>query len=279
MVSVGYLVHFFEEDSPFGDLTSDAILPDVLCKAVIRVEEGGIVAGIEEASLLCSYFGITSCQGKRDGETVLPGEIIISLTGRAKAILAVERTALNVIGRMSGIATQTRKMVNIASAGNPSCRIAATRKTCPGIRALDKKAVMLGGGDPHRMSLSDGILIKDNHLALISIKDAIKSAKKVSAYRKIEIEVETRSDAVTAATEGADILLLDNMKPDQIRQTLVDLKHKGLRDRVIIELSGGINENTLQNYVSLGVDVISMGALTHTVKNFSVTLELLPERR
>jgi nicotinate-nucleotide pyrophosphorylase (carboxylating) len=279
MVSVGYLVRLLEEDTPFGDVTSDAVIPDVTCKAVIRAEEDGVVAGVEEASLLYSHFGITPCPGKRDGETVLSGEVILSLTGKAKEILAIERTVLNIIGRMSGIATQTRRVVTIASAVNPSCRIAATRKTCPGIRTLDKKAVVLGGGDPHRMSLSDGILIKDNHLVLIPIKDAIRSAKKASVYRKIEVEVETPSDAVMAAAEGADILLLDNMKPDAIRQTLADLKQRGLRENVIIELSGGIDEMTLATYVSLGVDIISMGALTHSVKNFSVTLELLPDSR
>jgi nicotinate-nucleotide pyrophosphorylase (carboxylating) len=279
MISVGYLVRLLEEDTPFGDITSDAVIPDITCKVVIRAEEDGIVAGVEEASLLYSHFGVTPSPEKRDGETVLSGEVILSLTGKAKEVLAIERTVLNIIGRMSGIATKTRKIVTIASAVNPSCRIAATRKTCPGMRALDKKAVMLGGGDPHRMSLSDGILIKDNHLALIPIKDAIRSAKKASAYRKIEVEVETPSDAVTAAAEGADILLLDNMKPEKIRQTLEDLKQRKLRDKVIIELSGGINEMTLGSYVSLGVDVISMGALTHTVNNFSVTLELLPDSR
>jgi nicotinate-nucleotide pyrophosphorylase (carboxylating) len=279
MVSVEYLIRFLEEDIPFGDVTSEVMIQDISCGAVIRAEEDGVIAGVEEASLLYSHFGVTPSPGKRDGETIHSGEIILSLAGKAKVILAIERTALNIIGRMSGIATQTRKMVNIANAVSPSCRIAATRKTCPGIRTLDKKAVILGGGDPHRMSLSDGILIKDNHLVLVPISEAIRSAKKASAYRKIEIEVETPSDAVKAAEEGADILLLDNMKTDEIRQTISDLKQQGLRDHVIIELSGGINEMTLPNLASLGVDIISMGALTHTVKNFSVTLELLPERR
>ena len=144
---------------------------------------------------------------------VIPEDIILSLAGNAKGILLVERTALNIIGRMSGIATQTRKFADIVSAANTRCRIAATRKTSPGFRALDKKAVQLGGGDPHRMSLSDGILIKDNHLMLVSLTEAIRSAKAASAYRKIEVEVETPHDALTAAKEGADILLLDNMIP------------------------------------------------------------------
>jgi nicotinate-nucleotide pyrophosphorylase (carboxylating) len=275
-VPIQYLLRFIEEDSPFGDVTSDAVIPDRTCKAVIRAEQEGVIAGISEASALFTYFGIAVAPGKPDGNTVMPNDIILSLTGNARGILLVERTALNIIGRMSGIATRTRKLAGMVSAVNSRCRIASTRKTCPGLRMLDKKAVQLGGGDPHRMSLSDGILIKDNHLVLVPLTEAIRSSKAVSAYRKIEVEAETPRDALTAAQEGADIILLDNMAPRQVQETLTDLKRAGLRDRVIIELSGGIDETVLPEYAALDVDVISMGALTHTVKNFSVTLEILP---
>jgi nicotinate-nucleotide pyrophosphorylase (carboxylating) len=277
MVPIQYLLHFIEEDSPFGDITSDAVIPDSTCRAVIRTEQEGIIAGIEEASALFTHFGITSVYSKNDGNTVSSGDVILTLAGNTKGILTIERTALNIIGRMSGIATQTRKMMEIVHAVNPACRIASTRKTCPGLRALDKKAVQLGGGDPHRMSLSDGILIKDNHLVLVPLTDAIRAAKRVSAYRKIEVEVETPQDALTAAQDGADIILLDNMAPPGVRETLACLKRAGLRDGIIIELSGGIDETTLPEYAALNIDVISMGALTHTVKNFSVTLEVLPD--
>ena len=277
MVPIQYLLRFIEEDSPFGDVTSDAVIPDSTCRAVIRAEQEGIIAGIWEAAALFTHFGITAEHSKNDGDTVSSGDVILSLTGNAKGILTVERTALNILGRMSGIATQTRKMVEIVHAVNPACRIASTRKTCPGLRALDKKAVQLGGGDPHRMSLSDGILIKDNHLMLVPLTDAIRAAKVVSAYRKVEVEVETSQDALTAAKEGADIILLDNMAPRQVQETLAGLKRSGLRDRVIIELSGGIDEATLPEYAALDVDIISMGTLTHTVKNFSITLEVLPD--
>jgi nicotinate-nucleotide pyrophosphorylase (carboxylating) len=279
MVPIRYLVRFIEEDSPFGDVTSDAIIPDITCRAVIRAEQEGIIAGIEEASALFMHFGIVAEPGKQDGNNVIPHDIVLSLAGNAKGILLVERTALNIIGRMSGIATQTRKLADMGSAINPRCRIASTRKTCPGLRALDKKAVQLGGGDPHRMSLSDGILIKDNHLVLVPLTEAIRSAKAVSAYRKIEVEVETYQDALAAAKEGADIILLDNMTPRRVRETLAGLKRAGLRERVIIELSGGIDETTLPEYTALDIDVISIGALTHTVKNFSVTLEIQPGTR
>jgi nicotinate-nucleotide pyrophosphorylase (carboxylating) len=153
--------------------------------------------------------------------------------------------------------------------------LAGTRKTCPGLRALDKKAVALGGGDPHRSGLSDGVLIKDNHLVLVPIKEAIIRAKAASAYRKIEIEVETTKDALAAARAGADILLFDNMAPDSVRKTIHELEKAGLRNKVIIELSGGITEETIHEYARAGADLISLGALTHTVRNFSVTLEIL----
>ena len=276
MVPIEYLLRFIEEDSPFGDVTSDAVIPQRPCRAVIRAEQEGVIAGIAEACALFMHFGIRAEPIKQDGDIVITEDIVLSLAGNAKGILLVERTALNLIGRMSGIATQTRVLVNMVSSVNSRCRIASTRKTSPGLRALDKKAVQLGGGDPHRMSLSDGILIKDNHLMLIPLTEAIRAARAHSVYRKVEVEVETPEDALIAAQEGADIILLDNMGPEWIQEPLAGLKQAGLRDRLTVELSGGIDETTLPVYATLDVDVISIGALTHTVKNFSVTLEILP---
>jgi nicotinate-nucleotide pyrophosphorylase (carboxylating) len=187
----------------------------------------------------------------------------------------VERTALNIMGRMSGIATATHVLAGVVRSVSPSCRVAGTRKTCPGFRRFDKKAVLIGGGDPHRMNLSDGVLIKDNHLALVPLEQAIRAARAHSAYKKIEVEVESSADAIRAAETGADIIMLDNMTPSQAKLTVSALEKRGLRDRVTLEISGGINETTLRDYASCGIDVISMGALTHTVKNFSFSLEVL----
>ncbi len=276
MVSLEYLLHFIDEDAPSGDLTSDAVIPDIRCRAEIVAEQSGIIAGLCEAIMLFSHYGVAAEQFAEDGQTVKAGDKLLTLTGDAKMILLVERTALNIIGRMSGIATRTREIVRIVSAINVKCRIAATRKTCPGFRVLDKKAVQLGGGEPHRGSLSDGILIKDNHLALVPLKKAITDAKKITLYKKIEVEVETPADALLAASAGADIILLDNMNPGQVKTTLDALRKKGLWDRVIIELSGGITPDTLRDFATLDVDVISIGALTHTVNNFSVKLEIIP---
>ena len=275
MVSLEYLLKFIDEDAPFGDVTSDVIIPDITCRAEIRAEQDGVIAGLAEARALFSHFGVEIQEKTRDGMTVKAGDVLLELSGPAKKILLVERTSLNIIGRMSGIATQTRALTDMVQAENHHCRVAGTRKTCPGLRALDKKAVVLGGGDPHRTGLSDGVLIKDNHLVLVPISNAIARAKAASAYRKIEIEVECTQDAVIAARAGADILLLDNMTPDGVRKTIGELEAAGLRQRVTIELSGGIAEGTIREYAKAGADLISLGALTHTVRNFSVTLEIL----
>ena len=272
-----YMLRFIEDDAPFGDITSSLVIPDITCNAIMKAEQGGIIAGLTEVSTLCSHFDITVKQSAKDGDIVRKNDMILSLSGDAKKILLVERTALNIVGRMSSIATQTRKMVDIVSSVNPQCRVAATRKTCPGFQIFDKKAVQIGGGDPHRMNLSDGILIKDNHLALVPLISAIRAAKNVSVFKKIEVEVETSDDALIAATTGADIIMLDNMSPDLVARTIELLKRKGMRERILIELSGGITESSLIKYAVLDVDIISLGFLTHSVCNFSVNLEIVPK--
>ena len=275
MVSVRYLLRFIEEDAPKGDLTSDIIVPDVECNALIRAEEDGIIAGLAEAVTLFTHFGVTADMKNNDGDTVSKGNIVLSLKGPAKKILLVERTALNIIGRMSGIATRTKHLSELVRVKNPTCRVAATRKTCPGFMALDKKAVRIGGGDPHRANLSEGFLIKDNHLALVPLETAIDRAKKYSAYKKTEVEVETDKDALLAAKHGADIILLDNMRPGQVADIIDQLTRAGLREHITIEVSGGIDDTTVQDYAECGADLISMGTLTHSVRNFSVTLEII----
>ena len=274
MVPLEDLLKFVGEDAPFGDVTSDSVIPDIACRAVIRAEQDGVAAGLEEAAALFSHFGVNVRQDTCDGASVKNGTVLLSLEGPAKSILLVERTALNIIGRMSGIATQTKTLADLVRRENPRCRVAGTRKTAPGLRALDKKAIALGGGDPHRTSLSDGVLIKDNHLMLVPVEEAVKKAKTASAYRKIEVEVESADDALIAARAGADILLFDNMTPVQVQETLRVLADAGLREKVLVELSGGITPETIQDYARTGADLISLGALTHTVKNFSVTLEI-----
>lgn len=276
MLDISKLLSFVEEDAPFGDITTVAVVPDVPCRAVVRAGEPGVAAGIEEAAALFSAFGVAVEQQVVDGTWIGEDDILLSLSGRAHPILLVERTALNLIGRMSGIATKTKLLVDAALQLNLPVRIAATRKTCPGIRHLDKKAVIIGGGDAHRFSLSDQILIKDNHLALRPLADAVRKAKEWSAYRKVEVEIGRPEDAVAAARAGADIIMLDNMDPDTAKLTILALEDAGLRSSVLLELSGGIDEESIERYAGCDVDMISVGALTHSVKNIDVSLDILP---
>lgn len=269
------LLSFIQEDAPAGDITSDAILGDQQCQARIEVREGGVIAGLDEAATLFRAHGTRISPHVLDGDAVDAGTVLATIEGPARAVLLVERTALNIIGRMSGIATMTRRLQGTLDRIRPGCRIASTRKTAPGLRLLDKKAVILGGGDPHRMTLSDGVLIKDNHLALVSLEDAVHAARAHTRYKKVEVEVQNPEDALRAARAGADIILLDNMSPYGIGETVSLLQQTGLREGLLIEVSGGINEENLPGYALEGVDLISMGALTHSVKNLDVSLEIL----
>ena len=275
MIPIEDLLGFIREDAPWGDVTSETVVPDVVCRAVIRAKDSGVVAGLVEARALFEHFGVTVRERTVDGRVVAPGATLLELDGPARAILLVERTALNIIGRMSGIATRTRETVDAVRKVSPAVRIAATRKTAPGLRMLDKKAVVLGGGDPHRYCLSDMVLIKDNHLALVPLAEAIRKAKEQSRYRAVEAEVETARDAVEAAVAGADIVLLDNMAPDAVREAVGALAARGLREQVALEVSGGVAGGDLAGYAATGIDIISMGALTHTVRNFDVSLDIL----
>ncbi len=279
MTELDHLLSFIREDAPSGDITSEAVIGDVRCRAVIVTGADGVIAGLEETMLLFQHFGVRVERYVCDGDTVSRGTVVMELDGQARSILLVERTALNIIGRMSGIATRTRIMAALLENTGYSCRISATRKTAPGLRELDKKAVVLGGGKPHRMTLSDGILIKDNHLALVPLGQAVRTAKQGSASRKIEVEVTDPEEAVAAAQAGADILLLDNMTPDMVVSTLTLLTEEGLRDALLIEVSGGITEENLVTYALPGVDLISSGSLTHSVRNFDVSLEIIREDR
>jgi len=278
MVVARTLLSFLEEDTPFGDLTCDAVIPaDMAASAVIRAKEACVIAGMEEAAFLFSHLGAAAVAKVRDGERVAAGTVVMEIRGPARAILSAERTALNIMGRMSGIATAARDAVEAVQAVNPAVRVASTRKTCPGLRTLDKKAAVLGGAVSHRFSLSDMVMIKDNHLALVGLEEAVRRAKAHSPYHKVEAEVESAKDAVRAAEYGADIVLLDNMTPQEVRSAVAALMTSGLRDRVVVEISGGVSRATLPAYAGAGADIISMGALTHSVRNVDVSLDVVPD--
>ena len=249
--------------------------PDRPAEAIIFTKEDCTVAGIDEAVSIFYYFGIQAETDFKDGDQLKKGDIIFRLKGGAVSILRAERISLNFLGHLSGIATLTRKCMDIARKHSETVRVACTRKTTPGIRKFEKLAVAAGGGDTHRFNLSDAVMIKDNHVKLMGIEAAIKEARKTSFTRKIEVEVESAEDAVFAAKLGADIIMLDNMQPDEVKETISILNGKGLRESVLIEASGGISLENLEAYAKTGVDVISMGLLIHRSRWIDVSLEIV----
>lgn len=265
---------FIEEDLGYDDV-SCTIVPDRPAEAIIFTKEDCTVAGISEAASIFCYFGIQAETDFKDGDHLSKGDTIFRLRGGAVSILRAERLSLNFLGHLSGIATLTRSCVDVVREHSESTRVACTRKTTPGIRKFEKLAVAAGGGDTHRFNLSDALMIKDNHIKLMGIEAAIKAARKTSFTRKIEVEVESAEDAVLAAKLGADIVMLDNMQPEAIKETLALLEEKGLRKSVLIEASGGISPSNLEDYAKTGVDVISMGSLIHKSRWIDISLEIV----
>jgi len=265
-----YIKKFLEEDLYFGDITS---IPNKPVKARIVTKQSCIIAGIEVAKIAFDIADVEVVNTVRDGEPVEKSRIIMELRGRARDILAVERTVLNILMRMSGIATLTREMVEKARSVNPSIRIAATRKTTPGFRLFEKMAVVIGGGDPHRFNLSDCVLIKNNHITVVgSVKEAIRIAKSASFTKKIEIEVRKVDEAIEAAKEGVDIIMFDNMDAKEIKSAVKILEELGLRDSVILEASGGITLENVEEYASTGVDILSSGYIIHSARPIDMSL-------
>jgi nicotinate-nucleotide pyrophosphorylase (carboxylating) len=268
---------YLAEDLGFGDITTEAILEDKwIAKAEIIVKEEGIVAGIEEAATI---FKMGDCRTRillQDGEMVKPQTVILQIEGSAKTILERERVALNILMQMSGIATATRHLLSMVRKVNPKIRVTATRKTTPGFRYFEKKAVKLGGGDTHRLRLDDCVLIKNNHLKFVStVSQAVKKVlDNVSFTKKVEIEVERVSQAIEAVEAGADIVMLDNMPPTEIQKTLKAIQSKGIRRQILIEASGGITIKNIVDYAKTGIDILSLGSLTHSAQAIDISLRI-----
>jgi nicotinate-nucleotide pyrophosphorylase (carboxylating) len=265
------------EDIGLGDVTAQAIIPpNLTVKAIVIAKEEGIAAGIEETTVLAEYLGLKVKAKVADGEKIKNKQVLMEISGDAQTIVSVERTLLNLLSRMSGIATKTRTLAEKLEKAGLKTRIAGTRKSAPGLLYFDKKAIIVGSGDPHRLHLDDMILVKDNHLAVVgSVEEAVKKAKLNSSFtKKIEVEVTKSEDAVKAANAGADIIMLDNFSPKQAKETSEKLKKSGFED-VFLEVSGGITDETLLEYAAAQVDIISMGELTHSSKALDISLEII----
>ena len=275
---ISEIIKMVYQDIGFEDLTTNALInPDTIVKAKIISREAGILSGVELSSSIFQEFSIKTIVRKFDGEGVVADDIIMEIEGDARTILSLERTVLNIIMRMSGISTITRKLVEIVRKVDNRIIVAGTRKTTPGLQFFEKEAIRLGGGDTHRFRLDDSILIKDNHIAIVgSVKTAIEKAKKyVSFTKKVEVEVESTGDALEAVISGADIVMLDNMYPNEVRNVVNVLGNKNLRNKILIEVSGGINPDNILDYAKTGVDVISTGYITHSARSLDMSLEIL----
>jgi nicotinate-nucleotide pyrophosphorylase (carboxylating) len=272
------LIRFLREDIGQGDLTSEYLVDEnskstsfITCKS-----EFAVVAGLAELGTL---FDICNCESKvlvYDGDSVRKGRKVMTIKGNTKSILKAERTALNLLMRMSGIATDTKKFVDIVRNVSSDIKITGTRKTAPGLRFFDKKAIELGGGYAHRNTLSEMILIKDNHLAVTnSIRHSISTARAKSSNNiLIECEVINTRQSIQAIKSGADIIMLDNFSPKEAHRTISYLRRSGLRGKIQVEISGGVNLSNIKDYASALPDMISVGSLTHSSKSIDFSMEI-----
>jgi len=265
---------FLEEDlGKEGDITSDTLFTDEQAKAQIITKDDCIIAGLNEIIDVFNKTGAKIEFNVKTGDFVKKDTIIAIIKGPAKSILKGERLAINIIGRMSGIATETNKLVNLCKSINPKVTVAATRKTTPGFRKYEKKAVVIGGGESHRFGLYDAVMIKDNHIKLIgSVEKAIMKVKENVHDKIIEIEVENEKDALTAARLDVDVIMLDNMDPKTGKDIAKKVRH--INKKIIIEISGGITSDNIKNYASFA-DRISLGYITHSIKSIDFSLEII----
>jgi len=268
------IASWMEEDIGFGDISAQATIPaQEEGVGIIYAKESGKIAGLPIAKLVFNTVDpdlVVSFQ-TQDGAKVEKGTVLMTVQGKAQSILTGERLALNLLQRLSGIATVTSHYVEKAKEGNPSVRVVDTRKTTPGLRMLEKYAVTMGGGHNHRYGLYDAVMIKDNHIkAAGGITAAIQSAKDyVPHTMKIEVEVESLDQVKEALEAKADIIMLDNMDLSTMKEAV-----RLINGQAVVEASGGINMDTISSIAATGVHVISVGAITHSVRSLDISLDL-----
>jgi len=260
-----------EEDVGPGDITSSLTVPEnALSRAAIAAREPGVIAGMDVADMVFAAVDpiVRFEREVRDGDRAAAGQRLAGVEGRSRSLLAAERVALNFLQRLSGIATTTARFIDLVA--GTRARIADTRKTTPGLRMLEKYAVRVGGGQNHRFGLHDGILIKDNHIvAAGGIRPAVEAAKKGAPHTlKVEVEVSTLDELQEAMDASADAVMLDNMEVETMRRAV-----EIAGGSVTLEASGGINEDTVAAVAATGVDVISVGALTHSVRALDIGMD------
>jgi nicotinate-nucleotide pyrophosphorylase (carboxylating) len=262
---------FAEDLGPLGDLTAALVPPDAKVTAVLRSRAEGVLAGSAcvDAAFAQLDPSVSVAWHLGDGDRLRPDDVIATVTGPLSSVLTTERTALNFLCHLSGVASLTRRFVDAAAAGNPACRVWDTRKTTPGLRALEKAAVRAGGGVNHRGSLSDFVLVKDNHLAGLSITDAVARARATWPARAVEVECDRLDQVAEAIAAGASVVLCDNMTPAQVAESVATAA-----GRALIEVSGGVTLDTVTGYAAAGADLISTSAITQSAPALDIGLDL-----
>ena len=264
MITDGQVEQWLREDVGHHDVTNQ--VPGETTGRLVATERG-VAAGLDAAAAVFAYLDVAVTERIDDGAAVDPGDAVLRVAGPAREVLRGERVAVNVAGHASGVATKTRRAVAAAREVDDDVRVAATRKTTPGLRGIEKRAVATAGGDTHRLDLSHAVMVKDNHVAELGLERAVERFRdRVSFATKVEVEVEEPGDAPRAAAAGADVVLLDNMDPETTEEA-VDLLAERAADlgrEVLAEASGGITVETVPEYAATGVDVISLGSLTHS---------------
>jgi nicotinate-nucleotide pyrophosphorylase (carboxylating) len=269
-----------EEDRYREDRTSRAVVPPgTRAEGRVEAQARGVLSGVEAAVEIARVAGVRAVALRPDGSRVRPGTAVLRLVGDARRILAAERTILNVVQHASGVATRTARAVAAASGGPRPLEIWGTRKTLPGLRDLEKAAIVHGGGRPHRRDLSDGLLVKNNHLALVPLDVAVRRLRAAARPgERAEVEVRSVGEAVRAARAGADAILIDNASPRRARAIVRALEAAGLRRGRWIELSGNLTAENVRAYRLVGANAASLGALTHSAPALRFHLTLRPAR-
>jgi len=274
---VGLVRRSLAEDRVRNDRTTRALLPNsVPAKGVVSAQLAGVLSGMVAARTVAAECGLRVRSARSDGTHLRRGAVVLVVEGDARRILSAERTILNFLMHASGVATAADRAVRGVRRARRPVEIWATRKTLPGLRDLEKAAVTHGGGRPHRRDLSDAFLVKNNHLRLVPVEEAVRRARRrAGAGTRIEVEVRTRAQALRAARAGADALLIDNAPPARARAIVRALERAGLRRGRWVELSGGIDPETVGRWASVGADAVSLGSLTHSAPSlpFHLTLE------
>ncbi len=265
------LKKFLIEDNYFIDISSNSIPKESASSATIIAKSDGYLSGLEELEILYQLLNVNVISNKEDGDQIHKGDIVAKIDGKTRDILLGERLGLNLMSHMSAITSTTRKFVKIIEDSGKNVKIACTRKTLPGLRLFEKKAVSLGGGDTHRFNLDDMVLLKSTHLRFYkgNIGKLLNDVRsQVSFTKKIEIEIENVNDVLIAIKNKADIIMLDNMDPDKAQDAINLLKQENLRNQAIIEISGNITQANIFDYLISEPDVISTSVLTQKPTEF-----------